>query len=206
MTSADRKEVSKLLSTLEGGGGQVPAELFEQVYSELRKQARAERRRWRGNHSLQTTALVNEAYLKLVNGEHRNWSNRAHFFGVAAKAMRHILISYARRKCAQKRGGGVPVLSLEELRSTLGRGIGKVEERSELLLMLDEALTRLAEAHGRASRVVEYRYFGGMTIEETAELLSVSSATVSRDWALARTWLYRELKRLLDSGHPPHHR
>lgn len=193
------QSVTRLLVTLREGGGkrEVREDLFERVYADLHERARAERRRWRGSHSLQTTALVNEAYLKLVDRKHQDWSNRSHFFGVAAKAMRHILINYARRQKAQKRGGDVPKLSLEELRSSFGRAVATAEERAEVLLVLDEALECLNEVHERAGRVVECRYFAGMTIDETAEALAVSTATVSRDWAVAKTWLYREMRRLL---------
>jgi len=200
--SGSRQSVTSLLVTLRKGEGEgeVREDLFERVYADLYQRARAERRRWRGEHSLQTTALVNEAYLKLVDREHQNWSNRSHFFGVAAKAMRHILINYARRQKAQKRGGDAPKLSLDQLRSAFGRAVAAAEERAEVLLVLDEALDRLNEVHTRAGRVVECRYFAGMTIDETAEVLAVSTATVSRDWAVAKTWLYREMKRLLGNG------
>lgn len=193
------QSVTRLLENLQKGEGAVQEELFEHVYAQLHRQARVQRRRWKGDPSFQTTALVNEAYLKLVDGGHRTWSSRSHFFGVAAKAMRHILINHARRQRAEKRGGDAPKLSLDQLRSSFGRAVAAADQRAEVLLVLDEALKRLEKVHGRASQVVECRYFVGMTIEETAEALTVSPATISRDWALARAWLYREMQRVQGS-------
>jgi RNA polymerase sigma factor (TIGR02999 family) len=204
------QRVTRLLENLQQGDDAVRDELFAQVYAQLHRQARIQRRRWNGEPSFQTTALVNEAYLKLVNGGHRNWSSRSHFFSVAAKAMRHILINHARGQRAEKRGGEAPKLSLEQLRSSLGRAVAAADQRAEVLLVLDEALERLEKVHRRASRVVECRCFVGMTIGETAEALAVSPATVSRDWALAKTWLYREMQRLMgndvDKGGKRHER
>ena len=191
-------DVTQWLMGLRRGNQAAYDSLFERVYAELRRRARMQRRRWKGNPSLQTTALANEAYLKLVSHDAQSWQNRSHFFAVAAKAMRHILINEARSKRTQKRGGGAPTLSLEALREMLGREVTRAEERADVLLVLDEALERLQEVHPRAARGVECRFFGGMTIPETAEVLGVSEATVSRDWSLAQAWLYRETKRLLE--------
>lgn len=192
-----RDDVTSLL--LASGNGERGAEnqLFERVYTELRQRAHWERRRWHGDPTLNTTALVNEAYLKLVNQQSQSWENRSHFFAVAAKAMRHVLINYARHKKAEKRGGDVPDLSLEELRASLGREIAMSEARAEVLVSLDEALEHFEERHPRASRVVICRFFGGMSIEETAFALGISTATVSRDWRLAQAWLYRAMKETL---------
>lgn len=186
--------------------------LFEEVHAELRRLARGQRKRWEGDPSLRTTALAHEAYLNLVGEEERSWENRSHFFAVAAKAMRHVLIDRARRKRAEKRGGEGPLLSLEALREELGREVGEgaepadhkvtAEEGADLLVLLGEALDRFEEDSPRAARVVEQRFFGGMTIEETAEALGVSASTVSRDWARAKGWLYREMKRLRGEGDP----
>jgi RNA polymerase sigma factor (TIGR02999 family) len=187
---------------LQAGDDEAYDSLVEQVYAEMRQQARAQRRRWKGNPSLQTTALANEAYLKLVAQDARSWASRSHFFAVAAQAMRHILINEARRKRAKKRGGTARTLSLEALREAFGREVARAEERSEILLVLDEALERFQDVHPRAARCVECRFFSGMTIGETAEALGVSEATVSRDWSLAQAWLYREMKRLLEAGPP----
>jgi RNA polymerase sigma factor (TIGR02999 family) len=188
-----------LLANLREGKGEDGA-LFERVYGELRKRARRQRRRWRGDPTLQTTALVNEAYLKLVGQEDRSWENRSHFFAVSARAMRQILIDHARQKRAEKRGGEAPRLSLEELRENLGREVAMSEEDAEAVLILEEALGQLEEKNPRAARGVECRFFAGMTIEETAEALEVSTATVSRDWKQAKAWLYREMKRIRRGG------
>lgn len=193
-----QQSVSRLLSTLQEGNEAALNELFERVYDELHQRAHQQRRRWQGNYTLNTTALVHEAYLKLVDREEHSWENRAHFFAVAAKAMRHILINYARDQQAQKRGGEAPKLSLEGFRDMLGRAVAMNEERAEMLVMLDEALEQLEKDHPRASQVVECRFFGGMTIEETAEAVGISTATVSRDWTLAQAWLYREIRRTIE--------
>ena len=189
--------VTELLVAWHGGEAAAYDVLYEQVYTELHRRARAQRRRWKGRPSLQTTALVNEAYLKLVDHGAQSWSSRSHFFAVAARAMRFILINWARDKQAQKRGGSAPKLSLEALRESLGREVAVSEETAEALVVLDEALDLLASEHPRAARGVECRFFGGMTIPETAEALGVSEATVSRDWSLAQSWLYREMRRIL---------
>jgi RNA polymerase sigma factor (TIGR02999 family) len=203
MMSASKRRVTELLADLQAGDGEAAEPLFEAVYDELRRLARGKREQWKGDPSLQTTALAHEAYVKLVDGEERSWENRSHFFAVAARAIRQILVNRARRKRAQKRGGEAPVLSLEALRETVGpeadaaadRTVSTAEE-AQLLVLLDEALGRFADEYPRAARGVECRFFGGMTIEETAEALDVSSSTISRDWTLAKAWLYREMKRL----------
>ncbi len=207
MAGSSQTRVTKLLARLREGEHEVANDLLEHVYAELRQRARGQRKRWKGDPSLQTTALAHEAYLKLVGPEEQSWENRSHFFAVAAQAMRQILLNEARRKRAQKRGGEAPVLSLEELRAELGRDVAMTEERAEVLVVLEEALGQLEEKRPRAARVVECRFFGGMTIEETAEALGVSGSTVSRDWKFAKTWLYREMKRIRgaegsDSGVP----
>jgi RNA polymerase sigma factor (TIGR02999 family) len=196
------KRVTRLLAHLRQGRHEAEEALFEEVYTELRRRARGQRRRWKGDPSLKTTALAHEAYLKLVGPEEQSWNSRSHFFAVAATAMRQILLNQARRKRAQKRGGDAPVLSLEALREEMGREVALTEERAEVLVPLDEALGRLEEEHPRAARVVECRFFAGMTIEETAEALGVSGSTVSRDWKTAKTWLYREMKRIRGESVP----
>jgi RNA polymerase sigma factor, sigma-70 family/RNA polymerase sigma factor, TIGR02999 family len=202
MTHASRSDVTELLGRLREGKEAAEKALFDQVYSELRRRARGQRKRWEGDPSLQTTALAHEAYLDLVGPEERSWENRSHFFAVAATAMRHILIKEARQKRAQKRGGEAPTLSLEALRDDLGRAVATDEERAEVLVALDEALRHLEEERPRAARVVECRFFGGMTIEETAEALGVSDSTVSRDWKVARTRLYQDMKQILEGEAP----
>lgn len=188
--------VTGLSSEVRDGTQAAVEELFEHVYGELRERARKQRHRWKGEPSLQTTALVNEAYLKLVDAQHQSWQSRSHFLAVASRAMRQILIDQARRMRAQKRGGDVVQLSLEELADRLGREVAMTEEDAEAFVVLDEALDRLAGEHPRAAQGVECRFFGGMTIEETAEVLEASQRTVTRDWKLAKVWLYREMKRL----------
>ncbi len=190
------KRVTRLLTRVRRGEGGAEEDLFEHVYAELRQRARGQRKRWKGDPSLKTTALAHEAYLKLVGPEEQSWEGRSHFFAVAATAMRQILLNQARRKRAQKRGGDAPVLSLEKLREEMGREVAMTEERAEVLVVLEEALKQLEEERPRMARVVECRFFAGMTIEETAEALSVSGSTVSRDWKTAKTWLYREMKRI----------
>jgi RNA polymerase sigma factor (TIGR02999 family) len=195
--------VTELLVAWRDGEDAAFDRLFEQVYDTLRRCAHQQRRRWRGTPSLQTTALVNEAYLRLVDCNEQSWSSRSHFFAVAARAMRYILLDWARRKCAQKRGGPTPPLSLDALRETLGREVAVTEETAEALLVLDAALDQLQAAHPRAARGVECRFFVGMSIEETAEALGVSASTVSRDWLIAQGWLYREMTHLLDGSDAP---
>lgn len=140
----------------------------------------------RGNHTLQTNALVNEAYLRLADHKDIDWQSRAHFFGVAAQAMRRILVDHARSWKGQKRGGGAVKLELDE-------AIDVVEEKAAELIALEDALVALATFDERKARVVELRYFGGLTSQEAAEVLGISLATVERDWAMARAWLMREL-------------
>jgi RNA polymerase sigma factor (TIGR02999 family) len=202
MSSSAQDTVTQLLADLRDGDDDVADDLFEEVYTELQRRARGQRRRWKGEPTLRTTALAHEAYLKLVRQEEQSWESRSHFFAVASRAMRHILVDRARKKRAQKRGGNADILSLEALRETLERDQATVEERSEMLVVLDAALGQFEEEHARAARVVECRFFGDMTIEETAEALDVSGSTVSRDWDLAQAWLYREMKRIYE-GTPP---
>lgn len=178
--------VTRLLARLPGGGREVLDELFPIVYGELERVAHRQLRGERTDLTLNTTALVHETYLKLVGLDRIEWQNRAHFFAVAARAMRRVLIDHAVRRGAEKRGGGLQRLSLDETMLL-------TEERAEELLALDEALRRLEKLSERHVRIVECRFFAGMSIEETAEVLGVSTATVKREWALARAWLHREL-------------
>jgi RNA polymerase sigma factor (TIGR02999 family) len=162
-------------------------DLLPYVYDELRRQASRFLRRERIGHTLQTTALINEAYLKLIDQQTVNWQNRAHFFGIAAQAMRRILVDYAKARHREKRGGAGENLPLEEATLVVAA------ERSIDLVALDEALERLAELDERQERIVELRYFSGLTIEETAEVLRLSPATVKSDWTIAKAWLKREI-------------
>jgi RNA polymerase sigma factor (TIGR02999 family) len=177
------EEISRLLIAWSDGEQAALDELVPLVYEELRRIARRYRRD--GNNTLQTTALVHEAFLRLAGTEGTQWQNRAHFFGVAARAMRHILVDHARARCAFKRGGAVRSVSLDpDLLS---------QERAASLVALDEALSALAALAPRQSRVVELRYFGGLSVNETAGVLGVSPETVTRDWRVAKSWLLREL-------------
>lgn len=188
---SDIGEITRLLERLDSRAGDgreaVLSELMPLVYGELKLLARANRYRWRGVESLGTTSLVHEAYLKLADQDRSDFSNRRQFYALASKAMRSILIDNARWHSRQKRGGGRRPAVLEE--SMLVSA-----ERSEELLALDEALSRLEEHEPRLARIVECRCFGGLTVDETADALDVSSATVKRGWSLARMWLYRALK------------
>jgi len=172
----------------EPGAGvpQDPNELFPLVYAELRRIAAREMRRERPGRTLQTTALVHEAYLRLLKDASLSFESRAHFLGIAARAMREILIEHARGRGARKRGGGAVRLTLDDVTAP-------VAAPSIDVLALDEALQRLARLDERHARVVELRYFGGLSVEETAAALDLSPATVKRAWTLARAWLYREL-------------
>ena len=178
-------EVSLLLRAWSDGDREALDKLTPIVYEELRRLARHYMRGERPGHSLQTTALVNEAYLRLVDYKRMQWQNRAHFFAVSAQAMRRILVDHARRRNL-KRGQGLQRVSLDQTAviST---------EKEEELIKLDDALRALSEVDPRKSRVVELRFFGGLSVEEVAEVLQVSPVTVMRDWSTARAWLYREM-------------
>jgi len=178
-------EVSKLLRAWRDGDQGALDKLTPIVYSELRRLARRYMRGERTGHSLQTTALVNEAYMRLVDCKRMQWQNRSHFFAVSAQLMRRILVDHARRRNL-KRGGGLKRISLEDIPLV-------DNQRGEDLVALDDAMKRLAEVDARKVQVVEMRFFGGLSVEETAEVLKVSAITVMRDWRTARAWLYREL-------------
>ena len=195
-----QESVTRLLQELQGGNRAVVDALFALIYEELRAQARRQRADWHGDYTLNTTALVHEAYLKLVDQSGIQWEGRSHFLGVAAKAMRHILVDYARRRRAEKRGGDVEKLSLEEMKVTLEDVFVLTDERAEALLVLEEALQRLARVNAREASVVECRFFGQMTVKETAEALGCSARTVKRDWAMALAWLHRAVQQDPGSG------
>jgi RNA polymerase sigma-70 factor (ECF subfamily) len=178
-------DVSQLLRAWRDGDRGALEKLTPIVYAELHRLARRYMRGERAGHSLQTTALVNEAYMRLVDYKRMQWQNRAHFFAVSAQLMRRILVDHARRHNL-KRGGGLKRVSLEN--------IALVDnERGEDLVALDDAMKRLVEFDPRKAQVVEMRFFGGLSVEETAEVLKISAVTVMRDWSTARAWLYREL-------------
>ena len=178
--------VTELLLELSGGNRTVVDELIPFLYAELRRIASAQLRAERPGHTLQATALVHEAYLKLVDQRQVNWQNRAHFFGVAAQVMRRILMDYAKGRAREKRGGGVQKTSLDE-------ALAVSYDRAYELVEIDQALGRLEALDRRQAQVVEMRFFGGLSVEETAEALGVSAPTVKREWAMARAWLHREL-------------
>jgi RNA polymerase sigma-70 factor, ECF subfamily len=179
-------EVTRLLKDWSSGDSAALDELMAIVYSELRAVAARYLRRERQDHTLQPTALVNEAYLRLIDQQRVDWQNRAHFMGVAAQMMRRILVDHAKRHNRTKRGGGARKITLDEA-AAFG------QERAADLLELDEALTALAAFDERKSRVVEMKYFGGLSVEETAAVLQVSVITVARDWKLAKAWLYTHI-------------
>jgi len=168
------------------------------VYDELHRLAARQRGRWQGDETLDTTALVHEAYLKLAGQSAPEWQNRAHFLGVASTAMRQILIDYAKRKCAAKRGGQRPHVPLHEVEAALRQVEPSSETCDEVLAALDDSLRRLDHSNRRQMRIVECRFFGGMSVEDTAEALGVSPATVKRGWGMAQAWLYRDLKQAVE--------
>jgi RNA polymerase sigma factor (TIGR02999 family) len=181
-------DITQLLKDWSDGDGQAPAQLMPLVYQELRRLADHYMSHERVSHTLQPTALVNEAYLRLIDQTRVNWQNRAHFFGIAAQLMRRILLDHARAHHAGKRGGVAKRLSLDEAAIL-------PEERASDLIALDEALEELAKFDERKSRIVELRFFGGLGVDETAEVLGIHRATVLRDWAVAKAWLHRELSK-----------
>lgn len=187
MTSAP-KEITRLLIAWNRGDTNARDELAPLIYDELRRLARGYLRHERPGHTLQPTALVHEAFLRLIDQSQVNWQNRAHFFGAAARLMRQILINHAEARRAAKRGGAAERVPLD--------GVDRFAAAPEIdLAALDEALRRLERLDPQQGRIVELRYFGGLTVEEIAEVIGVSPATVKRDWSLARAWLRRELSR-----------
>jgi len=190
MPEQDSHQVTQLLLAWGSGDQEALNQLMPLIHAELHRLARYYMRRENAGHTLQTTALVNEAYLKLVDWRNENvqWQNRAHFFRVSAQMMRHILVDHARSLRYQKRGGGAVNLSLDE-------ALTVSSEKSSDLVALDDALKSLAQIDERKARIVELRFFGGLSVEETAEVLKISPRTVMRNWSLARAWLYRELNR-----------
>ena len=172
-------DVTQMLKEWSDGNQNIFDKLMPLVYEELRRMARRHMRRQPSGHTFQTTELIHEAYLKIANNDQQNWQNRAHFFGVAAQAMRHILVDYARAKQSQKRDGFLE-------RVTLAENVAVSDDQSKKIVALDEALNNLAALDQRKSRVVELKYFGGLTTEEIAEVLKISTETVTRDWRFAR--------------------
>lgn len=186
MTRPPQHEITQLLAEWRDGNQSALDELYPLVYDELHRLARRYMSRERKGHTLQTTALINEAYVRLVDQKNVHWANRSHFFAISAQIMRRILIDHARRHLYAKRGGGAQQVSLEEVAVI-------TPNASRELVRLDEALKSLAEMDPRRSQVVELRYFGGLNNEEIAGVLNISANTVTRDWNMARAWLYQQL-------------
>jgi RNA polymerase sigma factor (TIGR02999 family) len=187
-------DVTRLLEAVRAGDREALNELYARVYAELRVLARRQRRRWQETGTLNTTALVHEAYLKVVNQRRLDPSTPEHFFAIAATAIRHIISNYARDRRARKRGRNVRKISLSELAADPAGSLPVSEESLDVLVAVDDALERLDRISPRQRGIVECRFFGGMTAEETAVALGVSPRTVKRDWAFAQVWLYRELR------------
>jgi RNA polymerase sigma factor (TIGR02999 family) len=185
-TTASKPNVTELLIEWQRGDRQALDRLTPLIYDELRRMAHRYVRRERDGHTLETTALVNEAYLRLIDGQEMEWQSRAHFFAVIAQVMRHVLIDHARRRRYMKRGGTLERVPLEEAHAM-------TESRAAELVALDEALDRLKKLDPRKSSVVELRYFGGLSLEETAAVLDISVMTVRRDWRAAKAWLYKAM-------------
>ncbi len=179
-------EVTRLLVELKAGNPEAETKLVPVVYDHLRRLAARYMRGERPGHTLQSTAVVHEAYIRLFSQEGADWQDRAHFFGIASRVMRQILVEYARSRGRQKRGGAAEALPLD-------RALEFTPAKSQELIRLDDALESLARIDAQQARVVELRFFGGLTVEETAEALGISPRTVKRDWRVARIWLYAEL-------------
>jgi RNA polymerase sigma factor (TIGR02999 family) len=191
MSDAPTPQVTQLLVEWQNGNQKALEQLIPLVYEELRAIAGRYLSRESPSHTLQSTALVHEAYFKLIGQRRVQWQNRAHFFGIAAQMMRRILVDHARHQHREKRGGPAPKLSLDQ-------AIAQAEPEADVdLLALDEALTSLAEIDPRGARIIELRFFSALTIDETAEVLDISAGTVKRDWSAARAWLYREMRQPL---------
>jgi len=186
MAGPSQSDVTQLLVNWSNGDQQALEKLIPLVYGELRRLADRYLRRERPGHTLQSTALVNEAWMKLIDQRNVHWQNRAHFFGVAAQMIRRILVDYARSRHASKRGGHAYKISLEDV-------VEMPKQRDLDLVALDDALEGLSKVDPQQGRVVELRFFAGLSIEETAEVLRISPATVKRDWVSAKAWLYREM-------------
>jgi RNA polymerase sigma-70 factor (ECF subfamily) len=187
VVSSSNPDVTQLLHDASHGNRTAVDEVTPLVYQELRRIAASQMWRERGGVTLQPTALVHEAYLKLINQREVNWQNRAHFFAIAAQEMRRLLLGYARARRAQKRGGSRARLTLDE-------AVAVTEDHVDDLIALDEALNELAHLDGRQARIVELRFYVELSVEEIAEVLGIGTATVKRDWSMARAWLLRQLR------------
>jgi RNA polymerase sigma factor (TIGR02999 family) len=188
MASAPAAQITQLLASMKDGDPSAAEKLMPLVYDEFRALAARHLRRERSNHTLQPTALVHEAYLRLIDQTRVDWKGRTHFFAVGAQAIRRILVDHARNRNRQKRGGGAGKVTLDE-------AVALAPQRQEEILALDEAMEKLAKLDPRQAQVVEMRFFGGLSVEEVATVLGVSKRTVEGDWTMARAWLMRELSR-----------
>ena len=197
-----QQPVTQLLAQWRDGDERAFAQLSALMYEELRQLAQRHLQRERSNHTMQKTALVNEAFMRLVGQQSVDWQSRAHFIGLASKLMRRVLVDYARARLADKRGGGVGVLSLDDMAApeadeapdTTPTALQHLDAHTqEEVSAIDQALVRLEQIDARQAQIVEMRYFGGLTVEQTAEAMDISAATIKREWTLARAWLRREL-------------
>jgi RNA polymerase sigma factor (TIGR02999 family) len=201
MTESERNAtVGQLLGEVRAGDVDAFDRLVPLVYRELHRLAERQRRRWQGDETLNTTALVHEAYLRLAGQAAPPWQDRPHFLAVASRAMRQILLDHAKRSRRSKHGGGQRRVPLQEIEDALHGGGDPAAAGAEALIALENGLRRLEQHDPRQSRIVECRFFGGMTIQDTAEALGVSPATVKRGWAMAQAWLYRELASEVDAS------
>lgn len=198
MVEARQSAVDRLLHELKAGNRNAFSQLLPLVYDELHQIAGRNRRQWEGEETLNTTALLHEAYMRLVDQSAPQWQSYPHFLAVASTAMRQILVDYAKRKRAAKRGGGYKRIPLEAIDFEPNGTHAADGSRSAALIALDESLRRLEKHDSRQSRIVECRFFGGMTIEDTATALDIAPATVGRGWMMAKAWLYRDLKKALE--------
>ena len=189
-TGSAKHTITRMLQEWNDGKREALNDLMPLVYDELHRQAKRYLRRERANHTLQTTALIHEAYLKLIGQRNVEWEGRTHFYAIAAQAMRRILVDHARTVKREKRGGDNVILPIDEALQIAGKEVKIID-----LIALDEALTRLALRDERQARIVELRYFADLTLEETAEALGISRATAALDWSMAKAWLFRELNR-----------
>ncbi len=195
MSDLHQESVTALLGAVQRGEDAAIDKLFEKVYDELHRIAQAKRRNWAGgDYTMNTTAIVHEAYIKLAGQQAQDWTSRSHFMGVAAKAMRHIMINYAEKRRTKKRGGDLQKISIEDQDQPLNATINMSDDQADKLLAIENALKKLSLTNERQVQIIECKFFGGMSNEETAVSLGISTSTVKRDWALAQAWLYREAK------------
>lgn len=200
MGEAEQYAVNDLLHEMRGGNREAFSKLLPLVYGELHHIAARHRQQWEGEDTLNTTALVHEAYLRLADQTSPQWQSYPHFLAVSSTAIRQVLLDYAKRKHAAKRGGGYRRVSLSDIQAALSLPGSFDDARSEALIALDESLRRLEQHNRRQSQIVECRFFGNMSIQDTATALGIAPATVGRGWVMAKAWLYRDLKRALEDA------